>query len=546
MSSASAAARTHAYSLMEAAQGDAPDRALEDLRALGLQAGESGWPDVALLAEAGRVMHALLSRPDPATVRAALDTLVSAGESLDAPELLGVALALRAVGAAGRDDSAAVLDDAGRALALVEDDALPALDRCTVMVICAAAYNTLSLWELVDDLYDRASSLAPACDHPVQEPAVAVNRVLLRLEWASALLELGEERAAVDQLHRAAAAVRLARAVDLPPALWRLDVEACGDLVAFVLAAFGEPEAGGHASPSVRLARLDRHREALVAANDVEVVPLLDAFVALGLLRLGRPAQARSRVGGPVRHSSSSGARPFPAWVRAQVLSGTVGGDRADEADEAVLAHREYGVVVARSRWSGRLGTLAAARSRIDGERLSLEHQVLARDVLLDPLTGLANRRCFDRWLATEPERESATALLLVDLDDFKLVNDLHGHAVGDETLRQVGRLVAGLVRSGDLALRLGGDEFAVVLVADAGAEAGPDLRATAAARAVALHEAVARTDWAALTPGLTVGLSVGVAVDVLGPQSPGAADRLYRAADAELYRAKSWSLAAT
>ena len=149
---------------------------------------------------------------------------------------------------------------------------------------------------------------------------------------------------------------------------------------------------------------------------------------------------------------------------------------------------------------------------------------MLSRDVLLDPLTGLSNRRVFDDWHQEVPDTARATALLLIDLDDFKVVNDLHGHAVGDEALRRVARVVAGHVRPGDLALRLGGDEFAVIITEEHD-PAGPDgldvLRATAEARAHALREAVAATDWERIAPGLEVRLSVGVAVGVLGPHSP-------------------------
>ena len=132
---------------------------------------------------------------------------------------------------------------------------------------------------------------------------------------------------------------------------------------------------------------------------------------------------------------------------------------------------------------------LVAARSRIAGERLSAERDRLARDVLLDPLTGLSNRRCFDDWLATVPDRDRAAALLLVDVDDFKVVNDVYGHAVGDEALRRVARLVAAHVRPGDLALRLGGDEFAMVLADRDGADHG-DSGGLAELREIAVERA--------------------------------------------------------
>jgi diguanylate cyclase (GGDEF)-like protein len=530
LSDAAGAARLRAYSLLEAVQGDAPERALAELVDLEAEARRSSWPEVELLAAAGQVVHALAGGADPSSVGPGLDELLERAESIQAGGVAGLVLALRALAAAGREDSAAVLADAGRAVVLAEDESLRALDRCTVLVVCAAAYNALSLWELVDELYDRASALAPECEQPLQEAAVAVNRVLIRIEWATALFELGDEKGARDQLHRASDAVGLASDVHLPPRLWRLEVRACGDVIAFALRAFGDPVLDDRLNSDERLGLLDEHRAELSAAGDVEVLPLLDGLVALGLLRLGRRDEAASRIRLRAPGSASSGARSFPLWVRAQVLTD-------DEPGATLAAHQEYGVLVSRSRWSARRAVLAAARSKIADKRRSAEHEVLARDVLLDPLTGLSNRRVFDVWLSTVPEHDQATALLLVDLDDFKIVNDLHGHAVGDETLRRVARLLAQHIRPGDLALRLGGDEFALVM---AGVDDVGTLSVAAAARARALASAVALTDWDRIAPGMRVSVSVGVAVTVLGPGSPAGADRLYRDADAHLYEAKS------
>lgn len=84
-----------------------------------------------------------------------------------------------------------------------------------------------------------------------------------------------------------------------------------------------------------------------------------------------------------------------------------------------------------------------------------------------DPLTGLANRRAFDERLgnalANAADTHGAFALHFVDLDRFKPVNDQHGHAVGDELLRQVGARLQALARREDLVARLGGDEFALI-----------------------------------------------------------------------------------
>ncbi|RZS58575.1 bifunctional diguanylate cyclase/phosphodiesterase [Sphaerotilus mobilis] len=148
-----------------------------------------------------------------------------------------------------------------------------------------------------------------------------------------------------------------------------------------------------------------------------------------------------------------------------------------------------------------------------------------------DPLTGLLNRNGFE--LAIERNIRSgqgaALALLYIDLDRFKPVNDQHGHLVGDRLLEQVAQRLSQLVRPVDAVARLGGDEFAIVLV---------DLARLAHAEAVAA-KVVAALAQAFEVDGLTltIGASVGVAH---GAQAQGGAEDLIRRADAQLYRAKA------
>ena len=104
-----------------------------------------------------------------------------------------------------------------------------------------------------------------------------------------------------------------------------------------------------------------------------------------------------------------------------------------------------------------------------DISRLRAAQESLAELAHFDSLTGLPNRRAFDAAL----EREWAlTALdgidsfvVVADLDRFKMLNDLHGHAAGDEALRQVARALRASVRETDVVARLGGDEFAAILI---------------------------------------------------------------------------------
>jgi diguanylate cyclase (GGDEF)-like protein len=535
-----AAARLRAYELMQVVQSAARESAVRDLVALEAHARLRGWREAELVAAAGLTMS-ILVRPDGDQEAAATDSLLARARSHGAPHLLALALALRAVAAAGRDDGEALLADAASALAIVEEESLPALDRCAVLLICAAGYNTLRLWELVTDLLDRASALAPLCESPVQEPAVAANRAVVRLEWAVSLLETGATQDAWEQLELAEDAATRGLGTDGLQPMWRHDLLACADLSRFVLASRMSTRSSGDVADE--LAVLDAHAETLAADGDVEVLPTLQALVPYALLRRGRPAEALARVRRDVRASTTSGAASFPLWVRAEVMAAQ---DRSAGAADLVSAFRDHADAVSRHRWTMRQGMLEAARGRIASASVSIENLALARDVMLDPLTGISNRRAFDAWRTAVHPVETAAALMLLDLDRFKQINDLHGHAVGDDVLRAVSRLLVAHVRPGDLALRLGGDELAVVVQhppTDATTSRSLDLDALAATadeRAAALSEAVAATDWDQVAPDLRVRISVGVAVGFLGPHDSGAADRLYRAADADLYAAKA------
>ncbi len=107
---------------------------------------------------------------------------------------------------------------------------------------------------------------------------------------------------------------------------------------------------------------------------------------------------------------------------------------------------------------------------RLAAERAELTEKLAAAEALADrdTLTPTLNRRAFLRELhrtMSEVERyKSPAAVLFIDLDGFKALNDSHGHAAGDAVLRQVGRLLVDQVRESDIVGRLGGDEFGLIL----------------------------------------------------------------------------------
>jgi diguanylate cyclase (GGDEF)-like protein len=152
-------------------------------------------------------------------------------------------------------------------------------------------------------------------------------------------------------------------------------------------------------------------------------------------------------------------------------------------------------------------------------------------EALHDGLTGLPNRSLLlghlDRVLATA-ENDSFTALLLLDLDHFKEVNDTLGHVVGDRLIRDVAQRLQGVVREQDLVARLGGDEFAVVCPGLSSPEMGEELAAR-------LSHAL-REPFTADSVSLDISWSVGIA---LAPVHADSVDLLLQRADVAMYAAK-------
>jgi diguanylate cyclase (GGDEF)-like protein len=149
-----------------------------------------------------------------------------------------------------------------------------------------------------------------------------------------------------------------------------------------------------------------------------------------------------------------------------------------------------------------------------------------------DSLTGLANRVLFREQLEQCLQhllRGQGFAVLCLDLDHFKAVNDTLGHPVGDQLLKQVGQRLLGCVRHGDLVARLGGDEFAIIQanVRD------PSQPESLAARIVEAIGASFQIDGNPVSIGTSVGIT-------LAPRDGSEADKLLKNADLALYRSKS------
>jgi two-component system cell cycle response regulator len=179
-------------------------------------------------------------------------------------------------------------------------------------------------------------------------------------------------------------------------------------------------------------------------------------------------------------------------------------------------------------------------RARVDVGRRVIELQAklleardaLAHEAMHDPLTGALNRRAFadvlSRELSGERRHHHGLALGICDIDEFKKINDTHGHQAGDEVLCGLVRLIEGGLRGHDVLARFGGDEF-VVLTGHAGE--GDAIIPYERARAAAADNPIATR-----VGNVSVTISFGVSIWHEGDSE----DDLLAAADAALYQAKS------
>jgi diguanylate cyclase (GGDEF)-like protein/PAS domain S-box-containing protein len=233
---------------------------------------------------------------------------------------------------------------------------------------------------------------------------------------------------------------------------------------------------------------------------------------AVALLRSTLPA-----AGAEVRLAGGSSLAAKGSLNESATRLSIGGGDELLVAAEGEFTDAELGFVRAVAH------ILSTALARLRGE------ERMRHDAVHDPLTGLANRTLFfDRLrqaLARAKRKRTQSALLFIDLDNFKWINDAHGHAAGDAVLVEFGNRLQAAVRPADTVARLGGDEFVVLC------EEVDEVTAVALGRR--LHEAI---QLPLLVAGSEHGLAASIGI-ALGHDDP---DSLLSAADAALYRAKT------
>jgi diguanylate cyclase (GGDEF)-like protein len=192
-------------------------------------------------------------------------------------------------------------------------------------------------------------------------------------------------------------------------------------------------------------------------------------------------------------------------------------------------------------RWVELIGNLSRGRSgrpeqfagiAVDIRARKQEEERLRVEAVTDPLTGVLNRRVFWRELQSRLDRSigyrEPLALLILDIDRFKTLNDTHGHVAGDGVLRQFAARCMKAVRAGDVVARLGGDEFVILLPG----ERCPSARVVAER----ILKSVAEEPFTVDGRDFQVTASIGLCVHDGSPVAPA---RILDAADAALYRAK-------
>jgi len=348
--------------------------------------------------------------------------------------------------------------------------------------------------------FERSLALAESLDDAAASATVRTN-------LGEALLLIGRTGDARQALAAAVAALATTGNVDA-------ETNARVNLGRVLLAGGDAPAARAELEHALQLCEVSGGRNHAARAH----LALAELHKEAGRFDLALQHHERFHAAERAQFNEASDRRIAALRVQREVA------DARHEAEVHQLKHVQIATAHAE------LQELHAALTAADAEKNLLLAR-LAEQTRTDALTGLANRRRLDEWLAHEVARARRhghpLAVAMCDLDFFKRINDRLGHATGDTVLRTVARLLSERCRATDLVARYGGEEFCIAFPQTGGA--------AAAQLCEALREAVADFDWASVHPELAVTLSIGLSDD----PSLSSHERLLADADTHLYRAK-------
>lgn len=498
-----AAARAAAFDLVIDAQTSGSS-ARGRAAALSDRARRAAWPDVRAIADYAIDTVNLWTGPHAAETGEHRRTFVSWARRSEDPFALALALVARAE--SPERDEAHRIDDLVDAYEAAERITAQ-IDRAFALHEIGGAFHDMWLWELTREMFHEVGRLSAGLDGP----SALVGALALNTHYIVAcdLLHAREigDVAAIVRGREQVEALRIAPASPTVPEAWRPTIAAWSAMCDVLATHRGEDRI---------TALLDAGTGHTV--HDQAVTGLLHCVLGWHRLEHDRFADADVLIRAGAAMIGDSTDRSFDVFVR--WLAARLHDARLDGETRAALT--DYRGALIRAREDARHALVRSVRERMRTGRLRAERDRYARESLTDPLTGLANRRALEARLRTV---SASSVLIMIDIDQFKPVNDRFGHDVGDRVLRRVGEILLDCIRPGDMAARLGGDEFVVVLDAVD--------RDVAVRRSQEVRERVANEPWRDLHDDLAVAVSVGVAW--------GAPDglALYRDADEGLYEAK-------